>query len=177
MHVVVVAALALLAVGLSLASISYFGSNDRVVERMGNDLVAGTWRGSSVELGKGFYEVCIEDKDPGIRDYGSFVFEIESLDATVPVKRSDGLVVRELDGIRYEVVCSFTIPRSDSYFYDTSINGNSLNGTWVEMVIIREATYLDQPTFLGGVGLVVASLVALPLAVQLLRRPAHRPEV
>jgi hypothetical protein len=63
---------------------------------------------------------------------------------------------------------------SGTYLYQTSTNGTELNGTRVDVLFIREATRLDQPTFIIGVGLVVAGVIALPLAVLLLIQQARR---
>jgi len=177
MQKAVLTAFAVLAIGLILISIPYSGPSHIEVERDSIVLhkVIG-WQ-TDVSLRRGVSEVCIEDKNPGIQDYGSFEFDIDGGDYPIAIERSDGTIQRDIDGTKYEVVCSLTVTRSGTYLYQTSTNGTDLNGTRVDVVFIREATRLDQPTFLAGVGLVATGLVVIPIAIMLLRQPARPPEV
>lgn len=75
----------------------------------------------------------------------------------------------------YEVLCSFVIPRRDTYFYTVWANGTELDGEHFNLIITHEVTTYDQPTFLAGLSIIIADLLCLPLVLLFMRKQRQGP--
>jgi hypothetical protein len=171
---ILLASLAILALGVILIALPFDISRTIVVAREQTSLYEGTWSEAGIDLEQGVYDIWIPDRNPTEQNFGSLDFEIESIDSPVDMQRHDGSVVREIDGTPHELYCSFIIEHDDMYFYSTSINGTELNGTSLELVFSRHESRVDQPTFSSGLVLVILGTVAIPVSMILLAEPSHQ---
>jgi hypothetical protein len=162
-------------VGIVLIAIPYSGPRFVEEGRAGVELWEGIGMGSSIDLRRGPYEVWAEDINPGILDHSSIELEMDVLGEAVAIEMSHREIQRDLDGMPCEVVCTLTIPHSDSYSYDISLNGPELNDTMFELIFMRHATRLDQPTFVAGLALAVTATICVPIIFLVLRRSPRGP--
>jgi hypothetical protein len=123
------------------------------------------WGGTmtNVDLRRGHYEIWIEDRTPGERDYDHFIFGIEDGSDTVDITPSDGSVSKEIDGDAHELYCTFEIRRSDMYFYFTEMDSCSTEADQFDMIFMRSDTWTDQPTFWVGLTFVALGSITIPV--------------
>jgi len=170
--------LAVLLLGIGLIAIPYAGPKYIEAFREGTEFhIEEDGFASSMttfdDLRRGTYEVWAVDIDPGVFDHGGIDFEVEHDGGPIRVDLSQRENIRELDGTRYEVVWYFTITRRDLYSHSFVPLDPGLNGTYFEFIFMRQATRLDQPTFVTGIALVVTAAVCIPILFFVMRRP-HR---
>lgn len=178
----VFALLVVLLLGIGLIAIPYSGPKYLETIREGvechieEDGLAGSMT-TFDDLRRGTYEVWAVDINPGVFDHGGIDFEVERNDETIKVERSQREITRELDGTRYEVVWRFDISRGGLYSYGFMPFDPGLNGTYYEFIFMRQATRLDQPTFIIGLALTVTALVCVPIAFYVMKRQPRRPVI
>ena len=168
----------LIIVGIALFAVPFDDTEmkDVATEAVWIDWGMGT--GTNIDLRRGNYEIWIPDRTPGVQDFDHFGFSIESLDDSVDVALTDGSETRVLDGVPHEVYCSFRVPRSDMYFYDTWMAHNwSGMEDQFDIVFMRGETLTDQPTFAAGMTLVILGSIALPVIFMMMRDRARGPVV
>lgn len=144
---------ALIAVGVALLAIPHDDAELHVVDREDVWLAEGIATTTSMDLSsRGHYQVWVEDTRPGEVDHPYMVLLID--DGDVPVERGNGSVVRDIDGVPHELVCTFDLEGRDVHFYDTWAEGE----VHVELVFTRESVWSDRPLLWPGIATVVLGL-------------------
>jgi hypothetical protein len=162
--------LVLIVLGLVLLAVPFDETQKREVTTEEVWIDWGTGTGTNIDLRRGDYEIWIADRTPGVLDYEHFGFSIHSLDDELDVILSESPETMDLNGDPHEVYCSFRVPRSDMYFYDTWMAQNwSAMEDQFDIVFMRGETLADQPTFGVGITLIIIGSVALPVLFVMMR--------
>lgn len=150
----------LLAIGVALLAFSTYASDLEVVGREDVWLTEGGATMASLDVdARGRYQVWVVDEKPGEEDLPFMVFEID--DGDIAVERSDGSVVRNIEGEPHELVGTFWLDGRDSHFYDTWTGGEFTGDISVELIFTESTAWSGRPLLWAGILIFLTGIIVL----------------